>query len=557
VTRALLAFVLALGACAAPASYDGLAGGTKEDAAVTAPRPVSPVSVSLIASSRPRLRWDLGTTSGSKLTGAIVEMSRTRDFTKDVKRFEAKGGELVVPEDLELGVWFWRLKGNANGTIGTTASAIWEMVVRGPAAHGSSDAPTRTIADLNADGQPELLVAGTDDMSGFAGSSTLAPQGPSAQGPAAGAAAPAKTGPTLFVYGTDGARGLVQTDALSFGPSAYEGPISIGAGSDFDGDGATDVIVGGMTADYFDGSWSYAVEVLYGTVQGKTPFDGNRGAPPLYLPMTSTLPSVHEGADVDGDGYGDAVIGLPGVSFVMLGSAPSSSAYEGQQATIPLVPDPSYSNGASRIAMGGFDANGDGLADVAFSSAEQSPSNVRTLAAAGSRGQRLGQPKMLDGAEARAATAFAAGDFNGDGIDDLAITTAAKICIWFGDREKLLVKGPCVAPAAGETELGASLTAADIEGDGVDELLATSKTGDVAGVRVVRVGSDGAVTSAPIGLPGVGVRLTTIWPGRPGKARWAAVGTDGARVCVFEGADLHTTLQPPRGIVKGWGRGLR
>ena len=75
--RALLAAVLALSACAAPSSYEGLAGGTKEDAAVSAPRPVSPVSVSLIASSRPRLRWDLGNNAGAAgsaapLTGAIV-----------------------------------------------------------------------------------------------------------------------------------------------------------------------------------------------------------------------------------------------------------------------------------------------------------------------------------------------------------------------------------------------------------------------------------------------------------------------------------------------------
>ena len=159
-TRLLLVAALALGACAAPSSYDGLAGGTKEDASVTAPRPVSPISVSLIASSRPRLRWDLDTNTGAPatLTGAVVEMSRTRDFSNDVKRFAAKGIELVVPEDLEPGIWFWRLKGEAGGSLGTTPSAVWEMLVRGPAAHGSSDTPTRSMVDMNGDGEPDLLV---------------------------------------------------------------------------------------------------------------------------------------------------------------------------------------------------------------------------------------------------------------------------------------------------------------------------------------------------------------------------------------------------------------
>jgi hypothetical protein len=73
----------------------------------------------------------------------------------------------------------------------------------------------------------------------------------------------------------------------------------------------------------------------------------------------------------------------------------------------------------------------------------------------------------------------------------------------------------------------------------------------------VRIGSDGAATATPIGVPGLGVRLTTIWPGRPGKARWAAVAADGSRIGVFEGSELRSTLTPPPGIVRGFGRGLR
>jgi hypothetical protein len=88
VKRALLVAALALSACAAPSSYDGLAGGTKEDSSVAAPRPVSPISVSLIASSRPRLQWDLAasvaTSTSAPLTGAVVELSRTHDFSGDV-----------------------------------------------------------------------------------------------------------------------------------------------------------------------------------------------------------------------------------------------------------------------------------------------------------------------------------------------------------------------------------------------------------------------------------------------------------------------------------------
>ena len=554
--RALLAAVLALTACAAPSSYEGLAGGTKEDAAVSAPRPVSPISVSLVASSRPRLRWDLGSAGAAgtaPLTGAVVEMARTRDFVKDVKRFEAKGTELIVPEDLDLGVWFWRLKGNASGSVGTTPSVVWEMVVRGPAAHGSSDAPTRSMVDMNSDGIADLYIAGTIDMS----DPTTAPSGGSSVlTPPAGTP---PTAPMISFYAGDKDGGYAIGDAVAFDSEAYEGPVTIGGGIDFDGDGIPDIVRGGFTSGMQQGQTFFDVDMIFGSGSAKAPFDLNRGGPIYFASDSTALPSVREGGDVDGDGYGDAVVGLQDISFVMLGNAATGGQFGGQPATIPMLPDRPL--GKSRIALGAFDANGDGFSDVAFSIDSTYQPGVRAFAAAGSHTQRVAEPMMLEGADARLAIAFAAGDYNGDGLDDVAIATplndTTRICMWLGDRDKLLVKGPCIVAPAGDTEFGASLTAADLEGDGVDELLVTAKTGAVDGTRVVRIDSSGAATVAPIGIPGIGVRLTTIWPGRPGKARWAAVAGDGTRVAVFEGADLKTSIPPTAGVIRGFGRGLR
>jgi hypothetical protein len=558
VKRALLAAVLALSACAAPSSYEGLAGGTKEDGAVSAPRPVSPISVSLVASSRPRLRWDLGSAGAAgtaPLTGAIVEMARTRDFAKDVKRFEAKGTELVVPEDLDLGVWFWRLKGNASGSVGTTPSVVWEMVVRGPAAHGTSDAPTRAMVDMNGDGFADLYIVGTVDMSDARTSPSAS--APSVLTPPAGVA---PTAPLLAFYAGDKDGGFSFGDGVTFFPEAYEGPISIGGGTDFDGDGIPDVLSGGLTSGVEQGQTYFDVDTFFGSSDRKAPFfDLNRGGPIYFASDATALPSVHEGGDVDGDGYGDALVGLQDASFAMLGNAATDGPFGGQPATIPMLPDRPL--GESRIALGAFDANGDGFSDVAFSLDSTYQPGIRAFAAAGSHTQRVAEPMMLEGADARLAIAFAAGDYNGDGLDDVAIATplddTTRVCMWLGDRDKLLVKGPCVVAPAGDTEFGASLTAADLEGDGVDELLLTAKTGMIDGTRVVRIDGSGAATVAPIGVPGIGVRLTTIWPGRPGKARWAAVAGDGTRVAVFEGADLKTSIPPTAGVIRGFGRGLR
>jgi hypothetical protein len=562
VKRLLLVAALALGACAAPSSYDGLAGGTKEDASVTAPRPVSPISVSLIASSRPRLRWDLGTSASANavapaaLTGAVVEMSRTRDFSADVKRFTAKGVELVVPEDLEPGIWFWRLKGEAAGSLGTTPSAVWEMLVRGPAAHGSSDTPTRSMVDMNGDGEPDLIVGALSSDAPPPGAGpipdTAATGGPTTSTSTSGA---------LLVYGGSRERGFAggPSDWLGGYPSTYVGPMSIGGGTDINGDGRTDVVESGIEGFAMGSQLYFDVNVWFASSdKTEAMFDVVEGGPIYTSAPSPSLPNVREGADINGDGYGDAVVGFFDTGLVVLGTT-----LEGSPALVNVDPgldsDPGP-NPLSRIAMGGFDANGDGLADVAFGVSSSYQPTARAAISLGDRIARVGEPTMLDAPDARIATAFAAGDFDGDGIDDVALTTAvdqgSRICIWFGDRTKVLRAGPCVT-AANEKDFGASLTAADLEGDGVDELLATTRTGDVDGVRVVRIGSDGAATATPIGVPGLGVRLTTIWPGRPGKARWAAVAADGSRIGVFEGSELRSTLTPPPGIVRGFGRGLR
>src|SRR5260221_13650 len=77
-------------------------------------------------------------------------------------------------------------------------------------------------------------------------------------------------------------------------------------------------------------------------------------------------PSPAHGA---GDGYGDAVVGIPFVGMLVLGAGSAKAS----PAVLPIYPSGPSAGGSpsavptSRVAMGGFDANGDGLGDVVFS----------------------------------------------------------------------------------------------------------------------------------------------------------------------------------------------
>ena len=463
VKRVLLVAALALSACAAPASYDGLAGGTKEDASVTAPRPISPISVSLIASSRPRLRWDLGagaTATTASLTGAVVELSRTRDFAGDVKRFTAKGIELVVPEDLEPGIWFWRLKGEAAGSLGTTPSAVWEMLVRGPAAHGSSDMPTRSMVDMNGDGEPDLLVGAVSDDGAPPPDGEPVPGTAANPGaPPASAARPAHSSSTAAT--ASAASWRAPRDWLGGYPSKYVGPMSIGGGTDINGDGRpTSSSPASRASRTTARSTSTSNVCVRRSDKPEAMFDLVEGGPIYTVVASAALPNVREGADINGDGYGDAVVGFVDTGLVVLGTT-----LKGSPALVNVDPgldaDPGP-NARSRIAMGSFDANGDGLADVAFGVSIPYQPTARAAVSLGDRIGRVGEPTMIDAADSRVATAFAAGDFDGDGIDDVALTTAvdqgSRICIWFGDRAKVLRPGPCVddAPPVTRTSARAS-----------------------------------------------------------------------------------------------------
>lgn len=577
VGRALCLGLLAAAAGCVPDSYEGLTGGERplvEDAALRAPRPLSPVSVSMVATSRPRFRWELAQT-----TGAVVEMCRTRACEgESPKRFFGQGQELVVDQDLEPGMWFWRLRGANDGAIGTDTSPTWQVLVRGPAKNGASTTPTGTVMDIDGDGRPDLLA------------STLAPDGDDKT----------KLFPWIVVF-KGGADGTFDTNEAEItgtwsssgqqyfaSPDApAEPPVAIAGGTDFNGDGFADFATAGMDVFPTAKGPLYAVTAEFGSAKGWTDIGSVLDVTGWIYP--GVLASMAASGDVNGDGYGDVAVGGDDAAFVVLGTK------LGPSAASVLFPSRDLSVTA-RPVLGAFDPDGDGFSEVAVatpafgqgssrhgggavvrptrprldasvagaaSPLEGELSSEVALVARWSEASRTSafhglRPREAKSSAHPAARAFATGDFDGDGLSDVAASdTSGRVCFWFGHRERLLVPGPCARGLPGDLEVGSSLAAADLEGDGVDELLVVARKGDVHAIRTMRLDGDTVNVAEIPDTEGAGVSLTTLWPGRPGKARWAAALDDGRAIAVFEGVTRRQRIEKPPGSGPRFGAALR
>jgi hypothetical protein len=554
-------------------------------------RLIAPLSTATVTSQRPTLRWRLDPTCD----GAHIQICRDRACQHEVAAFDATGTSGAPASTLPPGVLFWRAYGRSGSAIVDGWTPTWEFNV------GSRSAPLDTswgtTLDVNGDGYADIAVGADTQVNVYLGS------------PAGLASSP----------------DLVLSSAGM--PGVYWGPFLASAG-DVNGDGYADLIVGGTTAGYLflggpaglttlpaatltsRGAQSGLRVASAGDVNGDgyadvvmANFDqaisyvylggpsGLSGAPDATLPSPVTGlglfgHSVAGACDVDGDGYGDIVIGAPGAApngqaFVYLGG-------EGGIATAPSFtlagPDGTAASFGNSVSCAG-DVDGDGYADllIGADAADGAATGTFTGRAYVYRGGQAGvgpSPLVtLFGDQPREALGrwvSGAGDVNGDGYADVIVgadgengadtTASGWAYVYLGGPDGTAAKAATTltGPDGQGSWFGRCVTGAgDVNGDGYADVVVGADAGNVL------VGADGGVPNTSgwayvyLGsAAGVGVSPAARWIGPSsgsafGRALASAVRfrvgpTDQALLFSFSGRwDDGVALLSPRSQARG------
>lgn len=269
------------------------------------------------------------------------------------------------------------------------------------------------IGDFNADGLPDIAVAGSSYLSVLladpANPGKFLPEATYTPGRGLGSI-------TVGDFNGDGLLDLAMTDKtysslirISLGDPAQPGHFLNGTSvstdygtsavkaSDLNGDGISDLLL--------VSSYNSRINVFLADPSNPGKFLAGQNYPTYFQPNSLAV------ADFNGDGISDmAVAEQSNVVDVFLGDAANPGKF--------LAPQEVATNNLSFDSVATADFNGDGLADLALITSNAGSANI-LLANSNSPGQFLPQNNYAIGSGS--AVALTTADFNADGIPDLAV----------------------------------------------------------------------------------------------------------------------------------------
>ncbi len=238
---------------------------------------------------------------------------------------------------------------------------------------------------------------------------------------------------------TSGAAGFIRMGYFS---NLFIGPVVTG---DFNGDGFLDG-AGIVNSN----SGNFATVMLGDGTGGFTAATG--------MNLGSQVASLVAEGDFNGDGVLDLAVGGQGPVTILLGKGDGT-----------FSPGQTIAMAANISSMVAADLNGDGMVDLAF----LSPSLSRVLVYLGNGDGTFTASTLAPPSTGSNAFAVAAGDFNGDGIPDLAVS-GATLEVFPGNGDGTF------ASATSNPQSGGFIIACDFNGDGKLDLAVANAPASVA-----------------------------------------------------------------------------
>jgi hypothetical protein len=285
---------------------------------------------------------------------------------------------------------------------------------------------------------------------------------------------------------------------LSSGIDAEQFGASIAAGGDLNGDGLSDLAVG---APYSDSLGLDAGRVyLYFGRQG-APSNMASGAIDGQLPSMRFGSAVSSAGDLDGDTIADLLVDEFGIGEDGMRTC-QSFLYRGGDglAFEEILDHRTFVRSLTDCAMSAThagDLDGDGTSELAISLNRTYPDAnfVYLYPSARSIPPELdvvASPAVFDSVLPTAAVPI--GDVNGDGHDDLALTTAPNVTIHLGRVDGTVDPTPA-ATLPGSTFIVKS-GAGDVNGDGFDDVLIGAPEESTGGRAYLYLGGPGSTFDA-------------------------------------------------------------
>lgn len=323
---------------------------------------------------------------------------------------------------------------------------------------------------------------------------------------------PTPSGPTFESGNLYVAVGGSRGPGTNFSSRAVGQPGALGGVGDVNGDGLDDYAIGYPAADGSSGS----VVVVLGA---RSAF-GNLNALTLAAPVPGARfgASVAGAGDVNGDGFGDLIVGAPqlndpalgvGGAFVYYGATGSPDASK----AFPLVGAEANGFFGTSVASAG-DFNGDGFDDVVVGAPGAPGGGAVFVYFGGPDGLKADRVLAIRSPKVGAffgASVASAGDTDLDGFADLVVGAPGVSGAVVG---RIFVVHGSPMGVAGFTDLGGTTPdqhglgrsvsgAYDLNGDGRPDVIATATPPDVAGpVRAFAFLSGPGSLPVMISLPG-------------------------------------------------------